>query len=199
MSSNILAEKNPGSLFNIWLEEARAHSSIREPNAMVVATVDLSGQPSTRTVLLKKNLSERFLFFSNYNSRKGRELESNPKISATFYWDPLFKQIHIRGKVTKCSRQESVDYWGTRPKESQLAQLISQQSSPLEKGVELKHLLDQARIEFDQNTVPCPKHWGGYWIEAEQIEFWIGDKFRLHERYIFNKTGFGWSAEQYYP
>lgn len=196
----ILAEKNPESLFSKWLTEAKAHSGLREPTAMILATVNAAGHPSSRTVLLKDHQAGRFLFFTNYESKKGQDLASQPFAALTFYWDPLFKQIHIRGPVQKADRQVALDYWQTRPRASQLSQWVSHQSQPLKANVDLDALVESAEKQWAGKEIPCPNHWGGYWVEAQEVEFWIGARFRLHDRFLFTKSDpNNWRVEQLYP
>ena len=199
-NSEILTEKSPESLFSRWLNEAKAQPEIREATAMILATVDAKGHPSSRTVLLKSQLGKRFLFFTNYDSRKGQELKIHPYASLTFYWDPLFKQVHIRGPVSKASREEAETYWATRPRNSQISQWISQQSQTVEASVDLEDLVKKAEIQWQDRSIPCPPHWGGYWVDAVEMEFWIGTRYRLHDRFLFNFISPShWDIKRLYP
>jgi pyridoxamine 5'-phosphate oxidase len=179
---------------------AKQCREIKQPTAMILATVDAEMQPSARTMLLKGNEGTDFLFFTNSRSRKGRNLAIHPKAALTFYWDALFRQVHIRGTVSKIDQSLTEAYWKTRPRESQLSQWLSHQSEPLEQNQSLDRLLVAARERWEGQDVPCPTHWNGYSLAAQEIEFWIGETYRLHQRFIFTKTSAtDWEVRQYYP
>ena len=191
--------QNPLKEFVSWLEVAKQTTGIREPLAMVLATCDQSDQPSTRTVLLKAWDEQGITFFTNYSSRKAEELSKNPKAAATFYWDPLFKQVHFRGRIEKTSRAISEDYWRTRPRESQLSQWVSKQSANLSQETDLAALVSEAEKKWQGQDIPCPENWGGYKLIPHEVEFWIGNKYRLHDRVRFQLSNSGWQCQRLYP
>jgi len=191
--------QNPLKEFVSWLEIAKQTPGIREPSAMIVATCSKSGQPSTRTVLLKMWDEQALSFFTNYSSRKAHEIESNPHAAATFYWDPLAKQVHFRGRIEKTSRAISENYWRTRPRESQLSQWISKQSEALPAQMSLTQLVQEAEKKWGGKEVPCPENWGGYKLIPSEVEFWIGNPHRLHDRVYFQLNNSRWEATRLYP
>lgn len=193
------AQTNPIQRFIQWLQEARANPNIKEPTAMALATSDKNQQPHARVVLCKEFSEDGFTFYTNYTSHKGSEIADNAKVAAVFYWDPLARQIRVEGTVTKTSRQNSEQYWNSRPRESQLSQYISQQSQPLRSRAELEDAHKKAQAEFANRPVPCPDQWGGYVIKPSRFEFWIGRSGRLHERYEFEKSSSGWTFRLLYP
>lgn len=197
-ASDILSYSDPWALFSQWYAEAQANPSLREPTAMTLATADASGQPSARTVLLKKfSPQQGFVFFTNYESRKGHDLLANPKASLLFYWDPLFRQIKIEGVVEKIPREESIQYWNSRPFDSRLAGTVSKQSRPVVGS--LDKIYEDARKHWENKEIPCPENWGGFSLKPSSIEFWVGHKFRLHDRVRFTLSGLAWIPQQLYP
>jgi pyridoxamine 5'-phosphate oxidase len=197
---NVLEFNDPIELAKIWLKQAEKDSQMTYPNAMSLATVDQNGVPSIRVVLLKELNSEGFVFFTNYNSRKGKEISKNPNVAANFYWDKPFRQIKIAGKVKKISRKESISYWNTRPKESQISQYVSQQSQPIESREKLDLLYKEAQIKFSNSPIECPEHWGGYILEPLEIIFWIGKMNRFHDCFKFSKNSSkNWLAQRLFP
>ncbi len=166
---------------------------------MALATSDASGIIHNRIVLCKSWSEAGLRFYTNYQSRKGLELDGNPQAGAVFYWDPLARQIRVSGAVRKLTRQESQDYWNGRPRESQLSQFISRQSEPLSSREQLQKERDQAEKEFAGREIPCPAHWGGYSLEIKSIEFWLGQPGRLHDRFHFEKSGKAWTFRRLYP
>lgn len=191
--------QNPLKEFAAWLEVAKQTPTIREPTAMIIATVAASGQPSSRAVLLKDFDETGLTFFTNYTSRKAREIDANPRLGATFYWDPLSQQVHFRGRVEKTSRAVSENYWKTRPFESQLSQWISKQSEAVPEGTDLTQLIHQAEQQWKGKTIPCPENWGGYKLIPDEVEFWIGNKYRLHDRVQFHLNNSRWLCQRLYP
>lgn len=190
---------NPIGLFDDWFNEAKATSTIREPSAMVVTTADKNLELHSRTVLCKHWDALGFVFYSNYQSQKGLDLQQHSKAAAMFYWDPLFRQVLISGSVTKTSRQDSESYWASRPRESQLSQYISKQSETLESRESLEAAWHAADLKFKNTPIPCPAHWGGYIIQPARIEFWIGRPSRLHDRFLFEKSQTHWTFRRLYP
>jgi pyridoxamine 5'-phosphate oxidase len=175
--------KNPLEQFRKWMTDA---SELPEPNAMVVATADESGQPSSRLVLLKEVTNQGFVFYSNYASRKGREIEVNPKASLVFPWFPIFRQVVIVGSVSKVSREESENYFHSRPHDSQLAAFASDQSTTLTSRDELEDHFAELKAQYpDGSTIPLPENWGGYLVAPSSIEFWSGRKSRMHDRFLY--------------
>lgn len=194
----ILKSADPIQLFSDWYVEVQNSGQIKEPTAMTLATADSSGQPSARTVLLKEHSAQNgFIFYTNYHSHKGDDLDQNPKAALLFYWDPLFQQIRIQGQVKKISREKSEAYWNSRPFESQVAGWLSQQSRPV--VGDLNSLYEDAKKEWTGKKIPCPQNWGGLALEPNVMEFWIGTRFRLHDSVRFSKVGQGWKSEILFP
>jgi pyridoxamine 5'-phosphate oxidase len=176
-----MTASDPVDLFREWFETARA-SGLELPEAMTLATADAEGRPSARTVLLKGVDERGFVFFTNYESRKGRELSANPRGALVFLWhmEPR-RQVLVQGQVERLPREESEAYFATRPRGSRLAALVSPQSQPIESRRRLEHDFDQAELSFGEE-VPFPEHWGGYVLRPVTIEFWESRPNRLHER-----------------
>lgn len=172
---------NPVKQFEIWWTHA-IESRIEEPNAMTLATATASGKPSARTVLLKAIHENGFVFFTNYLSRKGNEIEENPFASLLFFWKELERQVRIEGKITKTSAEESDDYFFNRPRESRIGAWSSPQSQVIENRDFLEKNVEKFNAEFGTQNVPRPVFWGGYIVEPYRIEFWQGRPGRLHDR-----------------
>ncbi|MBI5216957.1 MAG: pyridoxamine 5'-phosphate oxidase [Ignavibacteriae bacterium] len=172
---------NPIQQFKNWFEEAQT-SGIAMPEAMSLATVSIDGKPSSRMVLLKEVNEHGFMFFTNYNSRKGKELEQNPNVALLFYWQPLERQVRIEGTVEKVSAEHSDAYFQTRPRNSQLSAFISAQSEVVSSREELERLYSEAEKKFEGAAVSRPEHWGGYLVKPNRMEFWQGREGRLHDR-----------------
>jgi pyridoxamine 5'-phosphate oxidase len=174
--------------FEKWFEEAR-RSGITEPNAMTLATSTPDGTPSARIVLLKHVGAEGFVFFTNYDSRKGAELAANPKAALIFYWADLERQVRIEGNVTRVCREQSARYFALRPKGSRLGALASPtQSAVIEGRTILEARLQELELRFrDSDDVPLPDFWGGYCVHPRRIEFWQGRQNRLHDRLCFER------------
>jgi pyridoxamine 5'-phosphate oxidase len=169
-------------LLRKWLADAE-RAGVSEPNAMVVGTVDETGRPVTRTVLCKSVDESGITFFTNYDSAKGEQLAATPYASATFPWFALGRQVHVRGAVTRVSREATTDYWSKRPRGSQLGAWASHQSQPIgSRAALLEQLADVAQRFADLDTVPVPPNWGGYLIAPEVVEFWQGRENRVHNR-----------------
>jgi pyridoxamine 5'-phosphate oxidase len=165
-----------------WLADAKA-ADVPEPNAMVLATVDMEGSPSTRTVLCKGIEERGIVFYTNYTSAKSRDLRSNQRASVTFPWYGLKRQVHLHGKVEQVSREETAAYWATRPRGSQLGAWASPQSVVLSARRVLDDSAEAITRKFaDSETVPVPPHWGGWLLVPDRIEFWQGRRDRLHDR-----------------
>jgi len=180
-------KKEPFSMFDRWFKVAKECTLIREPNAMSLATVSSDGKPSIRVVLLKGYDESGFRFFTNYRSRKGREMENNPNVAILFYWEPLEQQIRIKGKVEKLTEDESLSYFQGRPRASQLGALASNQSSPIPSKQFLEQRYAELDKKYENSDVPKPESWGGYQLKPELFEFWCGGKGRMHDRVVFKK------------
>jgi pyridoxamine 5'-phosphate oxidase len=167
--------------FTRWYGDAEASELIPEPNAMVVATADPSGQPSARTVLLRGVSTGGFVFFTNYGSRKGRELAANPQVSLLFSWVPLERQVIVTGRAARVSEAESEEYFHSRPRDSQLASAASAQSAVVPSRAVLEEAV-AALAERYPGEVPAPAHWGGFRVAPDAVEFWQGRPARLHDR-----------------
>ncbi len=192
-------DSKPLTIFEEWMASAKATPGIREPTAVNVATVASDGEVHSRVVLCKKWSEEGFVFYSNYRSRKGLDLAAHAQTALLFYFDPLFRQIKISGKAEKTSRQDSENYWRSRPRESQLSQYISNQSAPVDSRQELEDQWHAAEQKFTGRDIPCPEHWGGYLIRPRTIEFWIGRPNRLHDTFEFEKDQAGWTFRRLSP
>jgi pyridoxamine 5'-phosphate oxidase len=190
----------PISQFNAWLNEA-LQASIAEPTAMHLGTVSAAGLPSGRIVLLKGVSEEGFVFYTNYESRKGKELEQNPVASLTFFWPDLERQVRIEGKVTQTTPQQSDGYFHSRPRGSQLGALASPQSQVIANRAALENkLADLENIYANVSQIPRPSHWGGYIVRPQAVEFWQGRPSRLHDRIVYRKEANGsWTKKRLAP
>jgi pyridoxamine 5'-phosphate oxidase len=193
-------DPNPIGQFRRWMEEAQA-AELKEPNAMTLATATAEGRPSGRIVLLKELLGDGFIFYTNYTSRKGREIEANPQVALTFYWAELERQVRVEGRITKVSREKSEAYFRGRPKGSRLGALVSHQSEILPSRKPLEAKLEELQLRYSDNgDVPAPDWWGGYCVRPEVIEFWQGRENRLHDRLLFRRTNeSNWVIERLSP
>ena len=190
---------DPIAGFKKWLADAAANPVVVEANAMVLSTTD-GDQPSSRTVLLKDVSAQGFSFFTNYNSSKGYEISSNPHVSLLFPWYPLERQVIVKGIATKVSRQESEDYFASRPWSSRVGAWASEQSSDLESREVLEERYAQLAVKYPEGSqVPIPPHWGGFIVAPVTIEFWQGRYSRLHDRIIFTQSDNGWSLRRLNP
>lgn len=195
----ILNTDDPYKTFVGWLEEAKA-AEINDPNAMNLATADGRGRPSNRMVLLN-GLDERgFVFYTNAESRKGDELSENPFAALCFHWKTLRRQVRIEGPVEIVTEAESDAYYNSRPRISRVGSWASQQSRPLEKYEDLKDAVKKYEAEFEGvEPIPRPPYWKGFRVLPERIEFWIDGEFRLHHRYVFERSNGGWHTYMINP
>ncbi|WP_153452704.1 pyridoxamine 5'-phosphate oxidase [Streptomyces smaragdinus] len=190
---------DPLEQFDRWFKEA-AYGGIYEPNAMVVSTADAEGRPSSRTVLLKQYDHRGFTFFTNYGSRKGRELAENPNISLLFPWYPLARQVIVCGTAERVPRHESVAYFRVRPHGSQLGAWASRQSAPIASRAELDRSYAELADRYPEGEqVPAPPEWGGFRVVPQTVEFWQGRENRLHDRLRYVRGGGGWTVERLCP
>ncbi|MDA0812834.1 MAG: pyridoxamine 5'-phosphate oxidase [Verrucomicrobia bacterium] len=193
--------ESPFVQFEKWMAEA-CQAGVPEPNAMILATVDPTGAPSTRTVLLKGLERDRFIFFTNYRSRKGQELAKNPHASVTFLWKELERQVSIRGTVKKSSREASKDYFHSRPYGSQISAIASTQSSTVasRKLLEMRYKELMSQYPEGGEPVPLPENWGGFELAPSAIEFWQGRPSRLHDRILYSLNSNNlWKIERLCP
>ncbi|MFM2292106.1 MAG: hypothetical protein RIS29_1919 [Bacteroidota bacterium] len=189
--------KNPFDQFDVWLQEA-INSEQLEPTAMTLSTVDGSGRPHSRIVLLKEFLHEQFVFFTNYEGSKGKEIEQNHHVALTFFWPSLERQVRVEGVVEKISETISTSYFKSRPLDSQLGAWASPQSNIIHSADFLEKQFQYYQQKFDKD-VPKPPHWGGYAVKADSIEFWQGRANRLHDRLLFVRKGDEWELSRLAP
>ncbi len=191
-------DADPIVQFTKWFDEAVKAEAL-EPNAMCLATATPDAYPSARIVLLKGVDARGFVFFTDYRSRKGRELADNPAASLCFFWGELERQVRVAGAVQRVSRAESAAYFHSRPVTSQIGAWTSHQSSVLGSRAALEAVLADNAARFDGMEVPLPEHWGGYRVVPEEIEFWQGRRSRLHDRISFRKTAAAWVRTRLSP
>tara|TARA_R110000772_G_scaffold102268_1_gene202968 strand:+ start:730 stop:1380 length:651 start_codon:yes stop_codon:yes gene_type:complete len=191
---------NPIQLFQTWFYEIEKSDGVDEPNAMTVSTVGLDGFPKSRVVLLKKYTHEGFIFYTNYNSEKGRALSKNPKICLSFFWPNLERQIIIKGTAEKLAKNLSDGYFESRPDGSKLGALVSDQSTVIESRGVLEDKLSQLEKEYSGKEIERPEHWGGYLVRPVSMEFWQGRPNRLHDRIRYTLTeDFDWKMDRLAP
>ena len=190
--------KNPFKQFELWFEEAKL-IGLKDPNAMNVASCSMDGVPSSRMVLLKAYDEEGFIFYTNYNSRKGVEVISNPKVALNFFWDALERQIRIEGEIYKIDREKSDQYFNSRSRLSQLGAHASSQSQIIKNYEDLQNKLNAVDEIFKGKKIPRPKHWGGFIVKPKTIEFWQGHEGRLHDRLKYKKEHNEWVINRLSP
>jgi pyridoxamine-phosphate oxidase len=189
---------DPFDQFTAWFNEACA-VGLAEPNAMTLATVDTEGRPTLRTVLLKFFDRNGFVFFTNYQSRKARQIKGNRMVALLFPWVEMARQVAVTGSAEKISMAESARYFASRPRSSQLGAWISRQSSVLSSRNLLMMELERMKDKFRKGEVPLPDFWGGYRVCPDSIEFWQGQASRLHDRFLYTRIGEGWAIERLAP
>jgi pyridoxamine 5'-phosphate oxidase len=191
-------DADPVLQFQNWYQAAIG-TGIPEPNAMSLATVAADGQPSLRTVLLKLYDERGFVFFTNYESRKATEMAGNPRVALLFPWVALARQVNIVGKVEKISTAESLRYFATRPRGSQIGAWASHQSQVITSRSLLEMKVDEMRRRFGDGEIPLPGFWGGYRVVPQSIEFWQGRESRLHDRFCYTRQGGAWTLSRLAP
>ncbi len=192
--------EDPIALFNEWYDEAK-RTSLKNPNAMTLATLDEDGMPAARIVLLKQVDQDGFCFYTNFGSQKGRQLQAHPKAALVFYWEPIGKQVRVQGGVTQVSDEEADAYFATRPRQSQLGAWASKQSQALEGRFELERRVAAMAARYPVGKIPRPPFWSGFRLAPVSIEFWREGAFRLHDRRVFRRPspGAAWESAALFP
>jgi len=189
---------DPFRLFSEWYREAR-EAGLYLPESMSLATATPDGRPSVRLVLLKGHDERGFVFFTNYESRKARELSENARAALAIHWPILQRQVRVEGTVERISDEASYDYFRTRPRGSRIGAWASPQSAPIAGREELMERVQECEARFEGGDVPLPPFWGGYRVRPERIEFWQGRVNRLHDRFLFERNGESWSVQRLAP
>lgn len=191
---NLVVKKmlaDPVKQFKRWFDEAEV-AKVKEPNSMTLATVNAQGQPTIRVVLLKQITPEGLIFYTNFKSRKGREIEEHPKAALNLYWQSMARQVRFDGSIDKVADRLSDQYFSTRPRGSQLSAWVSEQSEVIPSREYLEKQLQVFESRFSAKEIPRPPHWGGYLLSPEQVEFWQGGPDRLHDRIQYTYRGNRW-------
>ena len=192
--------ENPLLLFDKWFHEVEDFGGIEEVNAMTISTIGLDGFPKARVVLLKQFTPDGFIFYTNYNSEKGKAIANNPNVCLSFFWHSLERQIIIKGKAKKIEENLSDGYFDSRPDGSKLGAIVSNQSEVIKSRNVLEEKLKQLEVDFIGKKIKRPENWGGYIIEPQEIEFWQGRKNRLHDRIRYKLTSdFAWKVDRLAP
>lgn len=190
---------DPIAQFRLWIEQA-GEAGLPEPNAMVLATVDDSGQPFTRTVLLKHLDAGGFVFYTNFESRKAEQISENARVSLLFPWFPLERQVSINGLASRISTAESLKYFASRPLASRLGAWASPQSKIIRSRSLLESKFQEIKAKFANGEVPLPSFWGGFRVKPETVEFWQGRQSRLHDRFLYSRvSNEDWNIERLAP
>jgi pyridoxamine 5'-phosphate oxidase len=189
---------DPIEQFHSWFEAAH-DAGIAHPEAAAVASATPEGRPSCRMVLVKAVDERGFVFFTNYESRKGSELIANPYAALLFHWEAQERQVRVEGRVTQTSRDRSILYAHTRSRQSQLSALASAQSRPIDSREILEARVAEIDAAYPAGPLPVSEHWGGFRIEPERMEFWQGGVARLHDRFVYERSGGGWSITRLQP
>jgi pyridoxamine 5'-phosphate oxidase len=193
-----LEADEPMALFSAWLKEAM-RTEPNDPNAMAVATVDDDGLPDVRMVLLKDADARGFVFYTNLESAKGRQLTAEPKAALLFHWKTLRRQVRVRGPVIRVSEAEADAYWATRARSAQIGAWASEQSRPLPDKLAFEKRIAEFGLKFGLGKVPRPPNWIGFRVEPQVLEFWRDRPFRLHERLVFERDGEAWARRRLFP
>lgn len=191
-------DPDPMVQFSIWMKEA-FKAKIPDPNAMTLATADSSGKVSARMVLLRDSDEKGFIFYSNYESRKGKELDNNPMAALVFFWSELERQIRIEGRIEKPDRETSEKYFSERPRKSQISAWASPQSEEIKDRKTLEAWFEEQEKKFRDKEIPLPPHWGGYRLIPVSIEFWQGRRSRLHDRILYLRNKKTWDIKRLAP
>jgi pyridoxamine 5'-phosphate oxidase len=192
--------EDPINLFNAWFHEIKDLGGTEEVNAVTVATIGLDGFPKSRVVLLKKFTEEGFIFYTNYNSEKGKAIEANPQICLSFFWHSMERQVIIKGIAQRTSEIISDNYFNSRPEGSKLGAIVSNQSEVVPSRGYLEENLKQLEVDYDSVVIPRPKHWGGFLVVPVEIEFWQGRPNRLHDRIRYtSQKDLSWKIERLSP
>ncbi|CAN1524467.1 PdxH Pyridoxamine-phosphate oxidase [Flavobacteriaceae bacterium] len=192
--------EDPINLFNRWFHEVEDFGGLEEVNAMTVATIGLDGFPKTRVVLLKKYTFEGFIFYTNYNSEKGKAIANNPNICLSFFWNTLERQVIIKGIAEKTPANISDGYFESRPDGSKLGAIVSNQSEIITSRKELEDKLKKLEIDFQGKEIPRPDYWGGFLVKPIEVEFWQGRPNRLHDRIRYQlQPDFSWKIDRLSP
>jgi pyridoxamine 5'-phosphate oxidase len=190
--------QDPIALFKSWLADAEK-SEPNDPTAFALATTTPDGSPSVRMVLLKAIDDRGFVFYTNFESRKGNEIHANPKAALCFHWKSLRRQVRVEGPISVVTQEEADAYFSSRPRPSQIGAWASKQSRSMEGRFELEKRVAQFTAKFGVGTVPRPDFWSGFRVKPDHIEFWASHQFRLHDRFIYHRTDGGWRTEDLYP
>lgn len=194
----LFIDSDPIRQFRIWFGEA-VSSGMKLPEAMTLATATGDGRPSARVVLLKNVDNEGFVFYTNYRSAKARDLEENPQAALVFYWSQFDRQVRVEGSIERTSREESREYFKTRPRESQIGAWASPQSDVIENREVLEARVVELEELYSDREIDCPEHWGGYRLKPRRIEFWKGRLGRLHDRVVYERDGESWKISRLAP
>ena len=191
-------DADPVVQFQKWFTEALA-ANVLDPNAMSIATVAPDGQPSLRTVLLKQYDARGYVFYTNHESRKAREIAGNPRVALLLYWAEISRQVRITGTATRLSAAESLRYFLSRPRDSQIGAWISEQSRVIEGRQTLEARFAEMKERYAAGEVPLPSFWGGYRVAVQTMEFWQARESRLHDRFLYSRSDTGWVIERLAP